>query len=77
MEFLYSFECILNIRKNELFCVTIVKTLQLSPLQRNNKDLFLIAAEYQVLPRSCEGFIICKKVDEEGNITLQAEIIVD
>ena len=34
MEFLYNFDCILNIRKNELFCGIIGKTLQLSPSQR-------------------------------------------
>ena len=60
MEFLYSFDCILNLRKNELFCGAIRKTLQLSPSQRSDKNLFLIAAEDHELPRCCEGFIKSK-----------------
>ena len=31
MEFLYNFDCILNLRKNKHFCGAIGKTLQLSP----------------------------------------------
>ena len=53
MEFLYKFDYILNLRKNELLCGTIWKTLQLSPSQRSNKKLFLIAAENHELPRHC------------------------
>ena len=77
MEFLYNFDCILNLRRNELFCGTIGKTLQLSPSQRSNKDLFLIAAEDQELTRCCEGFIKCKIIDKEGNITQQTEFIIE
>ena len=77
MEFLYKFNCILNLRQNELFCGAIWKTLQLSPSQRSNKNLFLIAAEDHGLPRRCEGFIKCKINDEEGNITQQSKIIVE
>ena len=36
-----------------------------------------IAAEGQELTSRCEGFIRCKNVDEEGNITQQTEIIVE
>ena len=39
-------------------------------------NLFLIAAEDHELPRRCEGFIKCKIIDEEGNITQQTEFIV-
>ena len=77
IEFLYNFDCILNLRKNELFCGAIGKTLQLSPSQRSNKNQFLIAAEDHELPRRCEGFIKCKIIDEEGNITQQTGIIVE
>ena len=77
VEFLYNFDCILNLIKNEIFCKAIGKTLQLSPSQRNNKNLFLIAAEDHELPRRCEGFIKCKITDEEDNITQQTEIIVE
>ena len=77
MEFLYNFDCILNLRKNELFCGAIGKTLQLSPSQQSNKNLFLIAAEDHELPLRCEGFIKCKIIGEEGNITQQTEIIVE
>ena len=77
MELLYNFDCILNLRKNELFCGAIGKTLQLSPSQRSNKNLFLIAAEDHELPRRCEGFIKCKINDEKANITQQTEIIVE
>ena len=77
IEFLYNFDCILNLRKNELFCGANGKTLQLAPSQRSNKNLFLIAAEDHELPRRCEGFIKCKIIDEEGNITQQTEIIVE
>ena len=77
MEFLYNFDCILNLRKEELFCRAIGKTLQLSPSQRSNKNLFLIVAEDHELPRCCEGFIKCKIIDEKGNITQQTEIIVE
>ena len=77
MEFLYNFDCILNLRKNELFCGAIGKTLQLSPSPRSNKNLFLIAAEDHELPGRCEGFTKCKIIDEEGNITQQTEIIVE
>ena len=77
MEFLYNFDCILNLRKNELFCGTIVKTLQLSPSQRSNKNLFLIADEDHELRRRCDGFIKCKIIDKEGNIKQQTEIIVE
>ena len=77
MEFLYNFDCILNLKKNELFCGEIGKTLQLAPSQRSNKILFLVAAEDHELPRRCKGFIKCKIIDEEGNITQQTEIIVD
>ena len=52
------------------------ETLQLSPSQRSNKNLFLIATEDHELPCHCERFIIRKIVDEEGNITQQAEIMV-
>ena len=77
MEFLYNFDCILNLRKNEFFCGAIGKTLKLSPSQRSNKHLFLIAAENYELPRRCVGFIKCKIIDEEGNITQQTEIIIE
>ena len=77
MELLYNLDCILNLRKNEVFRGTIGKTLQLSPSQRTNKNLFLIAAEDHELPRRCEGFIKCKIIDEKGNITQQTEIIVE
>ena len=43
MEILYNFDSNLNLRKNELFCGAIGKTLQLSPSQRSSKNLFLIA----------------------------------
>ena len=49
----------------------------MSPSQRSNKNLFLIAAEIHELPRRCEGFIKCKSIDKEGNITQQTEIIVE
>ena len=49
----------------------------MSPSQRSNKNLFLIAAEDHELPRCCEGFIKFKIIDEEGNITQQTEIIVE
>ena len=78
MEFLYNFDCILNLRKkNELFCGTIGKTLQLSPSRRSNKHLFFIAVEDHELHRRCRGFIKCKIIDEEGNIIQQSEIIVE
>ena len=77
LEFLYNFECILNLIKNELFCGAIGNILQLSPSQRINKNLLLIAADDHELPRCCEGFIKCKIIDEEGNITQQTEIIVE
>ena len=54
-----------------------MKTLQLSPSQRSNNNLFLIAAEDHNLPSRCEGFIKCKIIDEEGNITQQTKIIVE
>ena len=76
MEFLYNFDCILNPGRNELFCGTVGKISQLSPSQQSNKNLFLIAAEDHELRRRCEGFIKCKFVDEEGNLTQQIEIIV-
>ena len=76
-EFLYKFDCNLNLRKNKVFCGTIGKTLQLSPSQQRNKNLFLIAAEDHELPRCCEGFIKCKIIDEEANMTQQTEIIVE
>ena len=56
MEFLYNFDCILNLRKNEHFCGAIGKTLPLSPSQRSNKNLFLIVAVDHELPRRCKGF---------------------
>ena len=37
-----------NARKNELFPGKFGKTLQLSPLKRNNENLFLIDAELQL-----------------------------
>ena len=77
MELLYNFDSNLNLRKNELFCGAIGKTLQLSPSQRSNKNLFLIAAEDYELSRRWEGFIKCKIIDEEVNITQQTEIIVE
>ena len=77
MELLYNFDCILNLRRNELFCGAIGKTLQLSPSQQSNKNLFLIVAEDHELPCRCEGFIKCKIIDEEGIITQQTEIIVE
>ena len=77
MEFLYNFDFILNLRKNELFCGAIGKTLQLSPSLRSNKNLFFIASEDHKLRRRCEGFIKCKLIDEEGNITKQTEIIFE
>ena len=40
MEFLYNFDCILNLRKNELFCAAIGKTIQVSPTQRSKKICF-------------------------------------
>ena len=46
----------------------------MSPSQRSNKNLFLIAAEDDELTRRCEGFIKCKIIDEEGYITEQTEI---
>ena len=49
----------------------------MSPSQRSNKNLFLIAAEDHELPRGCEGFIKCKIIDEEGNITQQTKTIVE
>ena len=51
--------------------------LQLSPSQRSNKNLFLIAAGVHDLPGCWGGFIKCKIDDEEGNITQQTEIIVE
>ena len=71
MEFLYFFDCILITRKNESLCWKIGKTLRLSPSQQSNKNRFLIAAEDQDLPRRCEGFLKCKNLDEEVNITQQ------
>ena len=50
MEFWYSFDCILNLGKNEILR-GIGKTLQLCPSQRSNKNVFLIAAEDRKLPR--------------------------
>ena len=49
----------------------------MSQSQRSHKNLFLIAAEDHELLRRCEGFIKCKIIDEEGNITQQTEIIVE
>ena len=49
----------------------------MSPSQRSNKNLLLIAAEDHELPRRFEGFIKCKITDEEGNITQQTENIVE
>ena len=77
MEFLYNFDWILNLRKNEFFCGTIGKTLHLSPTQRRYKNLFLIAAEDHELSRRCKGFIKCKIINEEGNMTQQTEIILE
>ena len=77
MECLYNFDCIFNLRKNELFGGTIGKTLKLSPSQQINKNLFLITAEDHELLRRCEGFIKCKIIDEEGNITQQTEFLVE
>ena len=76
MELLYKFDCILNLRKNELFCGAIGKTLQLSPSQRSNKNLFLIAAGTQITS-SLQDLINYKIIDEEGNITQKTEIIVE
>ena len=45
IEFLYNFDCNLNLRKNEFFFGTIGNSLQLSPSHRSDKNLFLIAAE--------------------------------
>ena len=64
MEFLYNFDCISETRKNEILCGKIEKTLQRSPSQQSNKNLFLIAADDYDLPRRCEGFIKCKIVEE-------------
>ena len=77
IEFLYSFDCILNPRKNEQFCGKIGKTLQLSPSQRSNRNLFLIAAEDHDLPCRCEVFIKGSIVDEVGNKAQQTENIVE
>ena len=44
--------------------------------QRSKRHLFLVAPEDHDLPRRCKGFIKCKDVDDEGNITQQTEIIV-
>ena len=74
---MYNFDCILNPRKNELFCGTIGKTLKMFQSQGSNKNLLLIAAEYHELLRRCKGFIKCKIVDEEFNITQQTEIMVE
>ena len=74
LEFLYNFDCILNLRKNEIFCGTIRKILQLSPSRRSIKNLFLIATDDQEIPRRCVGFIQYKIIDEEVNITQQTEI---
>ena len=49
----------------------------MSPSQRSNKNLSVIAAEDHELPRCCHGFIKCKLVEEEGIITQQTEIIVE
>ena len=76
MEFLYNFDCILNLRNNELFCGAIGENITIVPYQRSNKNLFLISAEDHELPLRCEGFSKCKIIDEEGNITQQTEIIV-
>ena len=63
--------------KNELFCGKTGKASQLSPSQRCNKHLFLIAAEDHDLLRRCENFIECKIVGEEGSKTQKTEIIVE
>ena len=49
----------------------------MSPSQRTNKNLFLVATEDHELPQCCEGFIKCKIFDEECNITQQTEILVE
>ena len=76
MKFLYNFDCTVNLRKKQLFCGTVGKTLQLSPSQRSKKNLFLIASEDHELPRGYEGFIKCKIFDDEG-ISQQSKIIVE
>ena len=76
MEFLYNFDCIVNTRKNELFCGKIGKILQLFPSKRINRNLFLIAAADHDVPCQCKVFIKCSIVDEEANKTKQTEIIV-
>ena len=53
MEFLYNFDCILKPRKIELLRGKIGKTLQLSPSQQSNRNLFLIAAVDGDLIRRC------------------------
>ena len=49
----------------------------MSPSQRSNKNLFLVAVENHELPRRCKGFSKCKIIDDEGKITQQTEIIVE
>ena len=74
---LYNFDCISNPRKNKLFCRKIGKSLQLSPSQRSNRNLFLIAAEDHNLPCRWEIFTKSSIVDEEGNKAQQTDIIVE
>ena len=77
MEFLYNFDCISDTRKNELLCGKIEKTLQRSPSQQSNKNLFLIAADDYDLPRRCEGFIKCKFVEEGICRWMETEIMIE
>ena len=45
IDFLYNFDSFLNPRKNKPLCGKNGKRLQLSPSQRSDKNMFLIAAE--------------------------------
>ena len=49
----------------------------MSPSQRSNRNLFLIAAEDHDLPCRCEVFIKGSIIDEEGSKAQQTEIIVE
>ena len=77
MEFLYNFDCISDTRKNELLFGKIEKTLQWSPSQQSNKNLFLVAADDYGLPPRCEGFIKCKIVEEGICWWMRTEIIIE
>ena len=64
MEFLYNFDCILNLRKNELFCGTVGKTLQLS---HHNDEIRIC---FKLLLRIM-NYLVAAKVSLNANLLMK------